>query len=189
MLRRSALLISVLLAPLACASKPTDKPAAAALDPKDVRARCQTLLSGYERVPTEADFAPLGAAALPALEAIRADPASLPTTRSRAVSAMGLLKDPAAVERLKGLAADAELEESQRSAALLALAHRAGEGALPQLAPLLDDPNPRLRDSAARAVARVGTPDARKSLEGRLEKESDPGVREAIQQNLTKMEP
>lgn len=154
-----------------------------------LRDAVDALLSGYERVPTEEDWKRLGPDALGVLEQIYNDPAALPSRRTRAVASMAQVDNPEAVSRLKAIVGDSAADPQYRSTAALALAYRTGEKSLPEVQPLLDHQDPRLRDAAARALGRVGTEDARKFLEERLGKEEDPAVREAIQQSLTKMEP
>ena len=151
--------------------------------------KVEALLAGYERVPTAEDFKVLGPEALTVLEQIYNDASQLPTKRTRAVASMALADSPDAEKKLRDIVIDSKVDSQYRSTAALALAHRAGERALTDLAPLLESKEPRLRDAAARAIGSVGSVDARKSLEERLGKETDPSVREAIQQTLTKMEP
>ncbi len=174
-------------APAADPKPPTQSPAAKSQE--DLKARVEALLSGYEFVPSEEHFKPLGPQALTVLEQIFNDPSALPTRRNNAVAAMALVDNPAAESKLRAIVTDPKIDLQLRSTAAMALAHRTGEKALPDLLPLLDAEEPRLRDAAARAVGSVGTPGAKKALEDRLGKEEDPSVREAIQQTLTKMEP
>lgn len=187
-----------LLFPLLCAqgcATQTSRPPAEeakprpALSQEDLRQRVEALLSGYERIPTEEDFRPLGPGALVVLEQIFLDPARLPTQRTRAVASMALVESPQAEQKLKEILSDPKIDVQYRSTAVLALAHRSGAGALGELRPLLEDKDASLRHAAARALGRVGTLQARRSLEERLGKEPDPAVREAIQQSLTKTEP
>jgi HEAT repeat protein len=191
-------LAGLLLSATGCATQASKQPAdetrpatqsPAAKSQGDLKAKVEALLSGYERIPTDEDWKRLGPDALGVLEQLYNDPAQLPSTRTRAVASMAQVDNPAAVDSLKAIVADAKVDAQYRSTAVLALGYRTGEQALPQLEPLLDDKSPQMRDAAARAIGKVGTPDARKSLEERLGKEQDPAVREAIQQSLTKMEP
>ncbi|MBI3185838.1 MAG: HEAT repeat domain-containing protein [Myxococcales bacterium] len=165
------------------------RPPAPPPKPQDMKVRVLALISGYERVPTEEEFKELGPGALAVLDELYADASQLPTTRTRAVASMALVDNPEAEKRLQDLVADPKVDVQYRSTAVAALAHRAGEKALSTLAPLLESEEPRMRDAAARALGRIGTAEARKTLEERLGKEQDAAVREAIQQSLTKMEP
>ena len=74
-------------------------------------------------------------------------------------------------------------------AAALALGARLGPQAIGALTPLLDDPQISIRDSAARALGRIGNADSKAALEEHLAKEQDPQVRENIQRSLTTLPP
>ncbi len=146
------------------ARAPAPSPAKA---PGELRPKVEALLSGYERIPTDEDWKRLGPEALGVLLQIYQDPAQLPSTRTRAVASLAQVDNPAAVDALKAIVADAAIEAQYRSTAVLALGARTGEKALPQLQPLLEDKSPQLRDAASRAIGKVGTQEARKSLEER----------------------
>ncbi len=154
-----------------------------------LQAQVDALLSGYERVPTDEEWKRLGPEALPALEKIYRDASALPSKRSRAVSGMAQVDNPRANEVLKEIVLDPKSEQHLRATAMLALGYRGGPEAIAALEPMLAHDEPALREGAARALAKVGTPQAKQPLEERLDRETDPVVREAIQQSLTKLTP
>lgn len=152
--------------------------------PENVRAKVETLLSGYEYVPTNEDWKRVGPGALDVLVQIANDPAQLPTRRTRAVASMAQVENPKATDTLLTLANDSKVEVRYRSTAVEALGAKLGDAALPKVSPLLNAKDAELREASARAIARMNTADARKTLESRLEKEQDPAVRDALQRGL-----
>jgi HEAT repeat protein len=58
-----------------------------------------------------------------------------------------------------------------------------------RLGPLLGAADASVRSAAARGLGRAGGASARKSLEDRLEREEDPGVRERLQAPLAQALP
>jgi arylsulfatase A-like enzyme len=87
----------------------------------------------------------------------------------RAALALAALRVPAALPVLAELARDPSAQESERLRAVEALGAIGGQGALPALMAALDDV--RLREAAARALARCGGPQASQALLERLERE------------------
>ncbi|MFL5318668.1 MAG: HEAT repeat domain-containing protein [Myxococcaceae bacterium] len=152
--------------------------------PDDVRAKVMALLSGYEYVPTAEDWKRVGPGALDVLAEIAADSTQLPTRRTRAVACMGQLDTPKASERLTTLVTNEKLEPQYRGTAIEALGAKLGDKALPTVKPFLTASNAELREATARTLSRMKTPEARKTLESRLEKEQDAAVRDAIQRGL-----
>ena len=57
--------------------------------------------------------------------------------------------------------------------------------AVPQLGALLESPSQGVRFSAALALQRVGTPEARARLRDRLVRETDPEVRDLLMTTLS----
>ncbi len=180
----------LLLTAAGCANhKSSEEGQGGKLSPAALREQVDALLNGYERMPTDEDWKRLGPDALGALEQIYADTNALPTRRTRAVASLAQVDNPAAVERLKAILGDERADAQYRSTAALALGTRLGNAAVPALEPALKDRNTRVREASARAMARLGSPEARRSLEVQLENEEDPAVREVIQRSLTKTEP
>jgi HEAT repeat protein len=64
-----------------------------------------------------------------------------------------------------------------------------GNPAVGELKPVLADSDWQLRQAGARALARIGTKEARDALEDRLGREDAASVRDVIQQALTMIEP
>jgi HEAT repeat protein len=183
-------LCALLLSAVGCANrKSSDESGGGGLSAAAMREQVDALLNGYERIPSDEDWKRLGPGALGTLEQIYADPNAFPTRRTRAVASMAQVDNPAAVERLKAILQDDRADPQYRSTAALALGARIGNEAVPSLEPALKDRDTRVREASARAMARLGTPEARRSLEAQLENEQDPLVREVIQRSLTKTEP
>ncbi|MGQ0507577.1 MAG: HEAT repeat domain-containing protein [Myxococcaceae bacterium] len=185
---------AALLCTVACANqnpKAAEEKRAMALNatPAELRPKVEALLNGYERIPTDEDWKRLGPNALQVLEQIYADPAVLPTRRTRAVASMAQVDNPAAAERLRSILKDTQADVQYRSTAAQALSARLGPDAVPDLNPSLSDKDARVREGGAKALSRVSGPEARQLLEDRLGNEEDPAVREIIQQSLTKSEP
>jgi hypothetical protein len=157
--------------------------------PAALREQVEGLLNGYERMPTDEEWKRIGPDALGVLEQIYLDATALPSRRTRAVASMAQVDNPAAADKLKEILQDGRVDVQYRSTAALALGSRMGSSAVPALEPALKDRDGRVREASARAMARLGSPEARRSLEEQLAKEEDPAVREVIQQSLTKTEP
>ncbi len=192
-LRLLAASLSLLAAASGCArhsSKATEEARpTSALSPEALRAQVESLLNGYERMPTDEDWKAVGPEALGVLEQIYRDPKALPSRRTRAVASMAQVDHPAAGDTLKAILQNPRVEAQYRSTAALALGARLGSFAVPVLEGSLKDGDGAVREATARAMGRVGGPDARRSLEEQLANEQDPAVREVIQQSLTKTEP
>jgi len=109
--------------------------------------------------------------------------------RLRAIGAMAQVNNPGASEELKRLWKQSRLDISFRSAALLAFAERMGNSAVGELGPVLADADWQVRQAGARALAKIGTKEARAALEDRLGREDAASVRDVIQQALTMIEP
>lgn len=153
---------------------------------RDLEASVEALLNGYERVPDAEDWKALGPQAYTVLDRLIASPDTLPSVKSRAISSLALVQNPEALPRLEGLVQDGSLTPHLRAKAVLALASRAGQPAQPLIAPLLENPAVQVREAAAQALGRFGSPTSRKALETRLAKEKDVAVREAIESGLSR---
>ena len=154
---------------------------------EEAQARVNALLDLPDAGATE--FAGIGPGAVPALQAevldVKAsDPRRLAAARALAElpgkAGLGILADAVASPRLTPALRDAVAEE---------LGTHDREEAVARLGPLLAAPEPSVRAAAARGLGRAGGPAARKSLEDRLEREEDPGVRERLQASLAQAQP
>ena len=152
--------------------------------PEQLRPKVEALLKGYEFEPRKEDWEKLGPGALDVLVAIASDEKLLPSTRSRALASMNHFPDAKVSATLATFATSTKLQPSVRATAAEVLVARDGQKALAKVSPLLSASDPLLRETAAKSIARLGTPEARKTLESRLEKDQDPAVREAIQRGL-----
>lgn len=156
---------------------------------RDMEASVNALLNGYERVPTAEDWKRLGPTAYTVLDRLIASPDTLPSVKSRAISSLVHVQNPEALPRLEGLVKDAALAPPLRATAVLALAARGGQPTQTTLAPLLQNPDARVREAAARALGRLASPTAREALELRLADEKDTAVRQAIEAGLSQTKP
>ncbi|MGF1469214.1 MAG: HEAT repeat domain-containing protein [Sandaracinaceae bacterium] len=163
---------------LAAALGAVARPAAAQepLRTPEVRA----LLSGFEEAPDADAWARLGPSVIPALEAICRDPASLPFVRLRALAALGAFRTERSRRLLLDVARNADSDELAVREALRALGRAFGPAAVPDVVPFLRHRSPVVREGAARALAAVGTVEARRALDARRAVETDPGVRAAL---------
>lgn len=167
-LSRAVLVLSfVLLPPVAYADAPT---------PEHVRA----LLSGFESVPSRATWAQLGPDTVGVLAQLYQSQNEPPFVRLRAVAVAGYYATPASKTFLRAvLHAPGQTDLFVREA-LVALATAFGADAMRDVRPFVADANPVIRSGAARALARVGTPDALAMLARRQAVETDNDVKEAI---------
>lgn len=140
-----------------------------------------TLLSGYELVPTEADWAKAGppeavAARLMAL----ADDAGAGTAQMRAMSSLAHFPTPAVVAFLKARATDAARPVALRGKAAIAWVYAAREAAAPEVARLLGEASEQLREDVARALRLCAAPEVARFLRARAALEPVPWVEEAL---------
>lgn len=164
-------------------SGPVKPPVPAPVKPTTLEA-VRSLLSGYEYVPSKADFDQVGPEALAALQLVVNDPQALSTTRSRAVAAMAMVGDPLAEAVLEGLVFDASRPVGLRSHAARALGARAGSRAMPVLGRVLEDANPELREAGVRGLVASKLPAAKGLLEKHLSKEATPEVQAVTREGL-----
>lgn len=126
----------------------------------------------------ERDLRALGEGVDTALRVLASDTSVPLTRRARAIAALGYFQDElvrAFLERQ--IAPTNELVLRQKAATSLAAF---GPSAVPRLAGLLADPDPRARIAAANALALVEDPTSVSALEARLRVESEPAVRDAL---------
>ncbi|MEO0326177.1 MAG: HEAT repeat domain-containing protein [Myxococcota bacterium] len=147
--------------------------------PEVVRA----MLSGYESVPSLAEWRRLGPETLRVLVALYEAPDTAPYVRLRAVAATAAFPTTATRTFLLRVASGASSDLIAREA-VLTLGRAFGDGARGELAPFLSHRLPLIREAAARALGRIGTPGCRALLEVRLETEGHPAVRAAVTRAL-----
>lgn len=157
--------------------------------PASLRSTVDALLDRPEPLVADEDWKRLPPEALDLLVQIQRDTSASLEKRLRAIGAMAPVDNPAANEELKKLWQGPRLDISFRSAALLAYAQRMGNSAVGELKPVLADSDWQLRQAAARALAKIGSKEARAALEDRLGREDAASVRDVIQQALTLIEP
>ncbi len=154
---------------------------------EEARARVAALLEGSDAGVSE--FAAIGPEAVPALQAELLDPKASDARRLAAAHALAGLPDRAGLAALGDAVASPRLSPGLRDAVADELGSHDRDEAVTRLGPLLGASDPSIRSAAARGLGRAGGAAARKSLEDRLEREEDPGVRERLQASLAQSQP
>jgi hypothetical protein len=149
-----------------------------------LRGKVLVLLSGYEDAATESELRALGDGVGGELFAIAQDASVARSRRQGAVQALGWFPTDAHRAWLSALVADGSGDRYLRRSAVHALANGWGDAALPELERALGDEDEQLRNQAARAMGRVGTPAATAALQKRLDVEQNAMVREAISASM-----
>jgi len=176
-----ALLLACLCTP-ACA-----RSVGPARSSEEARARVAALLDAPDAGPPE--FAGVGPEAVPALQAELLDSQASQGRRLAAGRALAGLPGGAGLAALGDAVASPRLDPGLRDAVAEELGSHDRDQAVARLGPLLGAPDPSVRSAAARGLGRAGGAAARKSLEDRLEREEDPGVRERLQASLAQSQP
>ncbi|HZJ55342.1 MAG TPA: HEAT repeat domain-containing protein [Myxococcaceae bacterium] len=154
---------------------------------EEARARVGTLLDSPDA--GAAEFAGIGPEAVPALQAELVDAQASDPRRLAAARALADLPGRAGLGVLGDAVASPRLTPALRDAVAEELGSHDREEAVARLEPLLGAADPSVRGAAARGLGRAGGAAARKSLEDRLEREEDPGVRERLQASLAQAQP
>ena len=154
---------------------------------EEARSRVASLLDAPDAgVP---DFAAIGPEAVPALQAELLDTQATQGRRRAAARALAVLPGRAGLATLGDAVASPRLTPELRDAVAEELGSHDRDEAVARLGPLLGAQDPSVRSAAARGLGRAGGAAARKSLEDRLEREEDPGVRERLQASLAQAQP
>ena len=148
-----------------------------------LRADLLEALGGYEDLPTAEQLQALGDGVEAELMAIADDKAVPSSRRSRAISALQYFPSPASRTFLDAHV-DAADKGILRRKAVLALGAGFGAAAVPKLQSAFDDTDPLVRVAVAQALGMVGDASAKEALNGRLAKEDQDAVREAISKAL-----
>jgi hypothetical protein len=151
-------------------------------------AQVRALLLAAEPRERPADWRPLAhARTAAALAQVARGPATPDPLRARALDALALL-GPVARPTLWHLAREGRLPPELRGRLALALGGGDPED-LPALRALLHDPHPGVRRAAARALGPSSSAEARLALEEALAEEPDGPTREALQGQLSRLNP
>lgn len=135
------------------------------------------------------EFSAIGPEAVPALQAELLDANATESRRLAAARALADLPGGAGLAALGDAAGAPRLTAGLRDAVADELGSHDRDTAVARLGPLLGSPDASIRSAAARGLGRAGGAAARKSLEDRLEREEDPGVRERLQASLAQALP
>jgi len=155
--------------------------------PSEARTRVATLLDAPDAGAP--DFAAVGPEAVAALQTELLDTQANDARRLAAARALAGLPGKTGLAALGDSVGSPRLTPALRDAAAEELGSHDREEAVARLGPLLGAPDPSVRSAAARGLGRAGGAAARKSLEDRLEREEDPGVRERLQASLAQAQP
>lgn len=146
----------------------------------DVAGRVQALLSGYERVPTPADWQAAGPTEMVARALLdvakRGDERT--STRARALTGMRYAPTDGVRAYLESVAVDASMQSVLRGKAALSLGKIAQQAALPVLSKLLASDDVPLREAALRGIGEVQSREAIELLVTHEGRESEAHVRE-----------
>jgi HEAT repeat protein len=153
----------------------------AAVAPRLIEELALDRLGGVGRARILTLLARIGApeGATPAIAAVD-DPS--PVVRATAIDAVAAFDDPRVEPTLLRLLGNPDADVVGQAAARLG--DRRATGAVQRLGDLLFNPDQGVRYAAARALARVGTPEARDWLRAALARETDPEVRAIIEEAL-----
>jgi HEAT repeat protein len=154
---------------------------------EEARTRVAALLDAPDAGAPE--FAAVGPEAVAALQAELLDTQASEARRVAAARALAGLPGRAGLAPLGEAVASPRLTPALRDAVAEELGSHDRDEAVTRLGPLLGSSDPAFRSAAARGLGRAGGAAARKSLEDRLEREEDPGVRERLQASLAQAQP
>jgi HEAT repeat protein len=143
-------------------------------------------LSSYERLPPRAYWRKLGPETVQHLEALYRDPERPTFIRLRAVRVASFYSTPRARTFLLAVARNPDEKELLVREAILGLAEAFGKQIADELVVFLEHDRALVRKAASTALSTIATDDCRRALRRRLNQESDPAVRVAIEQALAK---
>jgi len=142
------------------------------------------MLSGYEQVPTAAQWRALGPETLRVLVDLYNDRDAPPYVRLRAVTAASSFPSRAARTFLLAVARLPGQSDLFTREAILSLGRAFGARAIDDVAPFLSSPEPVVREGAALCLGRIGTPAAVEALRRRLTVEGHDNVRRTIARSI-----
>ena len=156
------------------------------VDPKVV-SQVETLLSGFEYVPTKADWDRVGPQAAVVLRKIAADTGAKKVQRARAISSLMFFPQSTTQTFLTSLIGEEGQPLVLRRKALRSLANGFGDRAIPTVEPFLSSKDAHLRKTAIKALGSIKTDKSRQLLQARLKVETSKVVKETIEKTLKKM--
>lgn len=150
-------------------------PTARASAPEELRRSIETLLSGYEKVPTGDDWARLGSRDAVAAELVQlADGAAASVMAARATASLGHFPTPVVWFFLERRVGDASVAAMLRGKAAIALARAFGDAAAPVVARLFAERDADLREDGLRAWRFMVSPSAERFISARAAREPSP---------------
>jgi len=108
--------------------------------------------------------------------------------RLKAVEALGFFQNRRARLVLRSVLTDPSWEKPYRVVALSAIARSVGVEAFDVIKPFILDPDPDIRVAGVKALEIVGTPEALELLKTHQLRERDPGVLDAVDGAIRKLE-
>lgn len=148
----------------------------------DLRAPVLAALAGVEDVPTAAELQAIGAGVEGELMEIAQDNSLVPTTRARAVHALGWFPSEGSQALLRSTLTGGDTLLARKAA--YALANGWGDASVPLLQPALAASDVQLRIATVRALDGVGSEAARSALGQRLTLEANAEVAATIRKAL-----
>lgn len=145
----------------------------------EVKQRLLVMLSGFEHVPSRADWKRAGPTdrVAEALVEIASDGSARRSVRARAITGMRHAPAPVARRYLQQAVEDPSTLPLLRRKAAWTLGAVARETALPVLTPLLSSNDPFLREAALRGISEVPGPVATRTIADHAAREKTPAVR------------
>ena len=152
-----------------------------------VASQVETLLGGFEYVPTKEDWERIGPEAATVLRQIAADPKAKQIQRARAISSLANFPQSTTQVLLKTLIAEEAQPLVLRRKAMRSLANGFGVEAIATIEPFLASEVTQLRETAIVALGSIKSDKSRSLLKAQLKIESSALLKETIQKTLVEM--
>lgn len=139
-----------------------------------LQARVVGMLSAIDALPDPRAWRDLGSACVPVLLGVAQDAQQPTFRRARALVVLGHFHDRSATAALERVLDDTASDASLRRHAMLGLSRSAPERALPHVAQALESEDASLRHVAIKILGARPSPEARRLLHGRRDREARP---------------
>lgn len=139
-----------------------------------LHARVVGMLSAIDGLPDPSAWRDLGPTCVPVLLGVAQDAQQPTFRRARALVVLGHFQDRSAAAALERVLGDASSDAALRRHAMLGLSHSAPERALPHVAQALESEDASLRHVAIKILGARPSPEARRLLYGRRDREARP---------------
>jgi hypothetical protein len=144
-------------------------------------------MSGYEHIVSKEELERMGTPEelTQALIAVHEDPSVHLLVRTNALASLRHFPSPTSKGAMEKALMNPETSDVVRRSAVQAYAAGFGDDAVPILAQMLSHPEVHTRDITAKALGKMGTPEAVAALRRRLPQEQEPMVKKAIESGLS----